>query len=382
MKGPEAEVEEAVLQEWYGRDVPRHYGRPDEEYRAALESLAVIDRSWRSRLHVTGRAPVDMFQGIITNSVPPLPEGVGEEVVEGRAAYAAVLTRKGKMVTDLRVMRAGDTEEAGLLLDLPLPGAEAGIAHFRKYLPPRMARMQDVSDAIGMLTLAGPEAAGVISREALGLRVEASGLEALAEDAYLSVGSAPGDGSAPLGGQILVLRSGDLATPAFDVLADRPTLDALRRRLLAVGARSMGRGSWETLRVEAGRPAFGAELTEDTIPVEAGIQDRAIDYAKGCYTGQEVIIRIRDRGRVNRVLRGLLAGDVPTPPAGAELFMEGGARAVGRVTSAVLSPRAGQCIALAYVRREVEPGAEVRVGAADGMPAEVRELGSGWAFQS
>ena len=133
------------------------------------------------------------------------------------------------------------------------------------------------------------------------------------------------------------------------------------------------------MRVEAGTPAFGPDMDERTIPIEAGIEARAIDHGKGCYTGQEVIVRIRDRGHVNRHLRGLLLGEVPTPAPGTELFAGGSDRPVGSITSAVESPARGQAIALAYVRREVQPGAEVRVGAVGGTPARVMSLGSdGW----
>jgi folate-binding protein YgfZ len=112
---------------------------------------------------------------------------------------------------------------------------------------------------------------------------------------------------------------------------------------------------WTTLRVEAGRPVFGTDMDEDTIPTEAAIEDRAIDHRKGCYTGQEVIVRIRDRGHVNRRLHRLVLGDVPTPASGAELLAaDGSGKVVGRITSAVLSPKLGGVVVLAYVARGVE----------------------------
>jgi hypothetical protein len=131
-------------------------------------------------------------------------------------------------------------------------------------------------------------------------------------------------------------------------------VEALWETLVHGGAHPAGLGVWTTLRVEAGRPAYGTDMDEDTIPVEAGIHDRAIDYAKGCYTGQEVIVRIRDRGHVNRELRQLMLGDVPAPRPGAELFVEGSEKPVGHITSAVESPRFAQTVALGYVRRGVE----------------------------
>jgi folate-binding protein YgfZ len=96
-------------------------------------------------------------------------------------------------------------------------------------------------------------------------------------------------------------------------------------------------------------------MDEDTLPPEAGIEDRAIDHEKGCYTGQEVIVRIRDRGHVNRHLTRLELGDVPTPAAGTELrSADGSGKPVGRITSAVQSPKLGGVLALAYVARGAE----------------------------
>ena len=121
-------------------------------------------------------------------------------------------------------------------------------------------------------------------------------------------------------------------------------------------------------------------MGSDTIPFEAGIVDRAIDHTKGCYTGQEVIVRIRDRGHVNRRLCGLLLGDGPTPPSGTEIFGPEGDRPVGKITSVAQSPRARGVIALGYVRRAVEAPGPVWLGSSDGAEAEIRELTEGWAF--
>lgn len=381
-----------------GREVPRHYGDPASEYRAAVERVAVVDRSDRARLLVTGRAPVRMLDGILTGAIPAGPVEAGGGARSGRATYSAVLTAKGRMVTDLRVLRLdagsgggtrGEGGEAGagrspfagptavpsgsggerLLLDVPPEGVQALRAHFGRFLPPRFATVDDVSESTGLLTVLGPGAPALISREALGLRVEAPDLSSLDEGEYRVVDAGGRD-------TVHAVGNHDVAAPAWDLLADRATLRALMQRLLETGARAAGRGVWETLRVERGRPAWGADMDEETIPVEAGIHDRAIDYGKGCYTGQEVIVRIRDRGRVNRHLRGLRLGDVPSPAPGTELFAPDvrGERPAGVVTSAVRSPRREETLALAYVRREVEPGGPVRLGAVEGSEARVVAL--------
>ena len=170
--------------------------------------------------------------------------------------------------------------------------------------------------------------------------------------------------------------------PAFDVLGDRASLARLGPALVRLGAAPTGMGVFETLRIEAGRPEFGLDMDDRTIPTEAGIDARAIDHGKGCYTGQEVIVRIRDRGHVNRHLRGLLLGDASTPARDTPLYSETRAKPVGHVTSAAMSPAFGQTIALGFVRREVTPPAKVRVGSPEGAWVDVRVVGDGgWELQ-
>lgn len=325
-------------------------------YEAANNSLAMLDRSDRSRLRVHGRAPRQMLNGILTGTLPEPPVVDDDGAASGAATYHAVLTPKGKMVTDLWAWLPVDEEGDGFLLDVPELGAPGLFEHLRKVLPPRLARLDDVSADTGMLAVVGPEAAAALSRILFGLRLEADRLEALEEGGWLRLGA---DGP-------VVVRSRDVRPEAFQVVGDRAALAALGKRLAEAGAVAMTGDDWDTLRVEAGRPAFGVDMTDATIPIEAGIHDRAIDYQKGCYTGQEVIVRIRDRGHVNRHLRRLVLGDVPPPDPGTELFAPGDdTKAVGWITSVVHSPAEGGVVVLAYVRRGVEAvafaGSEVTV---------------------
>lgn len=356
----------------HGRPAARHFGRPDLEYRAAAGSAAVVDRSHRSRLAVSGRAPVRMLGGVITNSVPPPPAPTSSGLLAGRTAYSAVLIPKGRMVTDLVVAWRGTREDRhGLWLHLPGAGHAPLVAHLRKFLPPRFAFVDDVTDATGTLTVVGPDAAGLLEA-ALG--IAPGELAALDEDGCLLTGPVP-DG-------LLLARTRQVRLSAFDVLGDRNALARLGAELVRLGAAPTGMGVFETLRIEAGRPEFGLDMDDRTIPTEAGIDVRAIDHGKGCYTGQEVIVRIRDRGHVNRNLRGLLLGDAPTPAPGTRLYRETQAKPVGHVTSAAMSPAFGQGIALGFVRREVVPPAELRLGSPKGATVAVRALGeSGWELQ-
>lgn len=311
-----------------------------------------------------------MLSGIVTGRMPGAWTRIAEGVHGGRAEYSVVLTPKGRTISDLRLWRDGgeDGDGAPLLLDVPETGADALRAHLGRFLPPRLAAVTDVSDATGMLTVLGPGAAALLAREATGLRLEAPDLEALAEGDLRAV---------DLGGEraLVIVRSGAVSVPAFDLVAAAPDLLALARRLAEAGATPVGIDVWDALRLEAGRPAFGRDLTEEHLPVEAGVHHRAVDYEKGCYTGQEVIVRIRDRGRVNRHLRRLRLGDAPLPEAGAELWSPDGEKLVGSITSVAVSPRLG-ALALGYVRREVEAPGRVRLGSADGPEVEVEALES------
>ncbi len=359
----------------HGRATPRHFGEPDLEYDAAVESAAVVDRSHRGRLVLTGRAPASMLNGVMTNSVPPAPVEALAGTWRGSGAYAAVLTPKGRMVTDLRVFWRGPDEESdGLWIDVPAAGHDALLAHLRKYVPPRFAVIEDVSRGTGTITAVGPKAAGMLAARLDAPGVDSESLEGLERGGVLLVGEPPS--------AVVLARTGELRVPTFDVLGDAAQVNALWQGMVEEGAARAGLGVWETLRIEAGRPAFGSDMDDRTIPIEAGIQDRAIDHGKGCYTGQEVIVRIRDRGHVNRHLRGLLLGEAPTPPAGTPLYVVGRDKPAGHVTTGARSPAFGQGIALAYVHREVEPPAEMRLASPDGAVIGVRPVGpDGWELE-
>jgi folate-binding protein YgfZ len=352
-------------------------------YAAATGEAAIMDRSHRVRMVVTGRAPAQMLLGLITGRIPAPATPDDQTLSTGTASYSAVLTAKGRMVTDLRVFSLAGGQ-GRLLLEVPEAGAQALAAHFTRYVPPRMARQADVSGATAMLTVMGPDAAGLIAE--LIRPTLSESLAAMGELEYVQLvrpetetaDEAPADAAeSPFG--VLVVRTADVAVPAFDILTDTNRAQDLLNRFISSGAVPVEQDVWETLRVEAGRPAFGVDMLDDTLPPEAGIQDRAIDHTKGCYTGQEVIVRIRDRGHVNRSLRGLILGDAPIPPGGTQLFDQAG-QSRGRITSAVRSPRKGGGVGLGYVRREIEPPAELHLGAADGPVVEVRELvGADWS---
>jgi folate-binding protein YgfZ len=174
------------------------------------------------------------------------------------------------------------------------------------------------------------------------------------------------------GDDVVAVSSGEAGVPGIELFVPAASAAALRDALADAGATPAGDETLDLLRLEAGRPRWGAELDAERIPLEAGLLERGISTSKGCYTGQEVIIRILHRGHVNWQLRGLLLGGAEPPGRGTELSVEAGGKAVARVTSAARSPAFGQTIALGYVRREVEPGSTLRLP--DGGAATVVAL--------
>jgi folate-binding protein YgfZ len=339
-----------------------------------MKGPLVIERS-RGILRIAGRDPVKMIHGLATADIVA--------VTPGQGAYTAFLTPKGRMVADARTFLDPDALSGtghpegppALLLDTAPDALPGLVAHIARYVPPLFARAEDVSDGWAVLGVYGTGADGTL---ATAFPVSDSMGPATARPAE---GEA-GDGDAPAspgrdaervvaldpGFAVRTFLTGD---PGWDVFVPADRRDPAIAALLGAGGRPGDPDVLEALRVVAGVPRWGRELTEEVIPLEAGLLDRAISQTKGCYTGQEVIVRIIHRGHVNRSLRRLeFAG--PPPEPGTELFEEGVEKARGVVTSAVANDVGA--LGLGYVRREVEPPAELRVGSPDGDPVQVTPL--------
>jgi folate-binding protein YgfZ len=361
----EAAARGAIFGEVAGVTVPRRFGDGLAEYRAVREAVGVVDRHDLARLRLWGRDPVKMLHGLITNDLQNAPPGQG--------VYAAMLTPKGRAIAELRAFTLRRADDVELLVDVPREALEGTREQLKKYVPPMFARWEEVSERVGVIGVYGPR-----SRELASL-VLGAGVPPLAEDAFVEVEW----GGAGEPARVLVVGTRYAGgEDGFDLFAPAPALPALWRALLAdgaaLGALPVGFAALEALRVEAGRPRYGHELTEETIPTEAfesvGLMPRAVSFGKGCYTGQEVIVRIAHRGHVNRNLRGLLLGDAPLPAAGTPLLHPETGREMGHTTTAAHSPLLGQTVALAMVRRELGPGDAVRVGGEAGIDATITEL--------
>ncbi|CAN5810866.1 glycine cleavage T C-terminal barrel domain-containing protein [soil metagenome] len=316
-----------------GRSVVLAYGSVAAEYEALQSRAALFDRSHRGRIRITGEKAAEMVAGLVTNDVAGL--------VPGQGCYAAALTAKGKIVADVRVF----IEEGSVLVDAPPRAAAAWAAMVKKFINPRLAAHRDESSALRDLGIFGAASRHVVAAMT---GVPATALFALPPYAHVTVQI---DGRT-----VLVMRSPDLVMEGYELMVDTEQFEAMWSLAVESGATPAGLEAWEIARVEAGRPEWGLDIDETTIPQEANFDElHAISYTKGCYVGQETVARIHFRGHVNKHLRGVIAAGLDAPPAGATLHDDAGVL-VGDVRTTVRSPRLGG-VALAMVRREVAPGA-------------------------
>jgi tRNA-modifying protein YgfZ len=299
-------------------------------YRALTEGCGVVDRSERGKLALTGPDAKTFLQGQVTNDV--------EGLEAGRGCYAAFLTHKGKMLGDLRVLDLGDE----LLLDTERSALQELFNMIRRYKLGSDVELHKRTLEMALLSLIGPDARRV---------------------AGVDPGAAEHDNvRATIGGRPVVVVATD---PGVDVFTQAADTDIVRE---ALAAPTVSEDVAEIVRVESGRPRYGLDLDDGVIPQEAGLNERAVSFTKGCYVGQETVARLHYRGKPNRHLRGLRLSADAAPGHALRL----GEKAVGKLASVVVSPVHGP-IALALVRREAEPGATVAVGE-DGAPAVVVAL--------
>ena len=319
-----------------GRPVVLHYGDVEAEYAALRTGTLLVDRSLRGRLRVRGEKAKETVTGLVTNDILALEPGHG--------VFAAALTPKGRIIADVRVFVDG----SALLIDAPARAFPGFLAMLKKYVNPRVAPFEDESAMTADLCVAGANSRLVLA-EAFG--APSTTLGTLPPYGHIAVEVE--------GTTILVARTPEVGVDAFDCFVPAASHDMLRTRLLAAGARPGGLQAWEIARIETGRPEWGLDIDETTIAQEANLDDmHAISYTKGCYTGQETVARVHFRGHVNRYLRGLVfETDDPAPPRAALADQAG--KPVGEVRSGARSPRIG-AVALGMVRREIEPGTELK----------------------
>ena len=317
-----------------------------DQYRALRDGAGVLDRPSRGCLRLTGADRRTFLQGLLTNDTVSLVPGTG--------CYAAYLTAQGRMIADMRVFETGDD----MIVDLDASQAASIAGRWSQLVFSEDVEVANVTDLTAEVGLYGPAAARVAASVA---GVVEGDLDRL-----------PLHGNRRLG-IALVVRSDECGVMGFDVIVPVDMKDETVQRAVEAGAIAIDPALADACRIEAGRPVFLVDMDDETIPLEAGIEDRAISLTKGCYVGQEIIIRVlhRGHGRVARRLVRLSFGEGAPVPARGDRILSG-EREIGSVTSAAVSPSTGHPIALGYVHRDfAEAGKEVAVRHGDARLAGI-----------
>ena len=317
-----------------------------ESAQAALrEGAAIGSISPRAQIAVAGPDRAAYLQGLLTNDIQALAEGSG--------CYAAWLSPQGRMLTDMHVLQSSGM----ILLDVPAGQASAVLARLDQFLFSEDVRIESLVEAMTGVWLHGPKAADVIEH-VVGADLKVGPYKAWRDYQH--------DTATFDGNPVSVARIDQVGVPGYCVFLARAAEAQFVAAAIEAGARVVGAEALDAARIEAGYPLFDVDMTDDTIPLEAGIDQRAISFTKGCFVGQEVVIRVLHRGggRVLKKLVGLkLSGE-----AGVGAKIRSGEREIGVITSVATSPRLG-VIALGYVHRDfTSPGTGVLV---DGHPATV-----------
>jgi folate-binding protein YgfZ len=316
------------------RPVPVHHGEPASEYAALHEGAALVDLSHRTILRLAGKDPLGMLNAILTNEVP-------EE--DNLGVYALLLNPKGRIQTDLRVLRRG----GGVLIDVEPEGTTAAKELLGRYAPFYRVEVEDLSEADapwGVLGLYGPRAKGLLD-----------GLD-LAEHETAEV---------KLGGADVLAAGVAVPVPGYDLLGPAGDLRAALDHLAGRGADPAGLHAYETARVEAGIARFGSDITPENFPAEAGILERAVSFEKGCYPGQETVARMHYRGHPNKKLHRFVLEGSPASP-GTPIFQN--EKQVGQLTSLAPLLVNGETFALGYLSRNADTQGALRAGDATLRP--------------
>jgi len=313
---------------------------PSAEYAALSEGAALVDLSHRTILRLAGKDPVGMLNAILTNDVPS-DERLG--------VYAALLNPKGRVRTDLRVLKSG----TDILVDTGPEGAEAAKEILGRYAPFSRVKMEDLSSGDApwaILGLYGPQAGELI------------GNPDLAEHETVEV---------TVGGTLALVAGVAAPVGGYDLICPSGSLRAVREHLIGAGAKPTGNDAHETARIAAGIPRFGVDITPDNFPGESeNFLQRAVSFGKGCYPGQETVARMHYRGSPNKKLyRFELESGSMEPPEGGDEILQGEKKLAGQVssvdvvgwiTSVVPLPVDGKVYALGYLSRKADLEAPMR----------------------
>jgi glycine cleavage system T protein len=336
----------ATLGEYHGATVPARFTNPVEEHQAVRTAAGLFDFSFRAKFALTGRDAQKFLHRIVSNDIKRLAAGQG--------TYATLLNSQGQILADIRVYAAQDR----LLVDTDADLRAKATAILRRYIIGDQVQVEPLETC--SLAFEGPQAAGLLEKT---LHMD---LPAMREFDHFATNYA--------GFPVRVVRMSNTGEEGFEVWVPPKGMmglwGAACGQAPSYGMLPCGTEALESLRIEAGIPRYGAELGEDTLPLEANLMN-ALSFNKGCYIGQEIVERARSRGHVNWILAGVAIESALPPSPGEKLTFDG--KDVGEITSACVSPTLQKTIALAYIRKEhVEPG--TRLQTTSGAPAEVASL--------
>ncbi len=343
----------ATMTEAFGVQVAARFSHPEEEHRAVRTTGGLFDLSHRGLIQITGADRKTWFRGQCTNEVIALPTGAGN--------HTCIVNRLGRLVTDAVL---SVTEDA-LWLEMNADRVAPAIEHLEKYHITEKVEVKDRTKDFGLLGLHGP-AVGKVLASVGGQDVPEATEYRFAEKQVAGV-------------TVRVQRCDHTGEPGYTIvvpsMVHAAAFGMLAQFGMVHGVRPCGFEALRSLRVEAGRPVFGPDATDQHLPLECGL-DHTVSYTKGCYLGQEVIARVSTLGEASRSLVGLRLQGEATPAVGSPVTRDGAE--VGRLGTAVLAPTVGGVIALAVIKKEHRaPGTEVAVTPAAGgatIPATVRAL--------
>ena len=341
----------AVFAERLGVELPEHFGDPGTEYTAVREAVGLVDGSFRGLIEVTGGDRLRWLNGQVTNEVKDLKAGEGK--------LAALLNVKGHILADLAVYGLPNSVWVNMQRDRTQLVRDT----FDRYIIADDVVAENASDRYAHLMLVGQEARALMS-EVVGPSVADLAPRHHAE-AWLGTL------------QLRIIGSRWLGMPGYDVVVSADLADRAWEALMYLGQSRgllpVGMAAVDILRIEAGWPWYGVDFDDSNLLMESLTRDH-VSFTKGCYIGQEVVIRVEHQGHVNRKLCGLLVSGEVVPTRGATILS--GDRKVGTVSSAVRSPALNRVIALGTVRREVwDPATKLRIASGDQLlEAEVAPL--------
>ena len=306
----------------------------------------LIDLSDRGRIRVSGSEATMFLNGLITNDVKSL--------AENRWMPAAFPTVQGRLIGAVRVARVKD----GFLIDTDRASHEGVLKTISRFTMAGDFKVSDVSEETVLLSIQGKRAVKVVEKVF-----------------NTSLSDLPRNGVSELEA-VTVIRATHTAEDGFDLVVDSTRAGELRQALQDAGAQPVGQETSELLRIEAGIARFGVDMDESNVIPETNLDD-AVSYTKGCYVGQEIIVRIKHRGHVAKKLTGLRF-ETDRPIETGVIIKSTDNNEIGRVTSAAVSPQVGS-IGLGYVRYEfLEPGTKVLVGDVNATVTELPFIRGSW----